>query len=121
MEAERPLLLVSRNRGGKQAAPIMDGMIMQREYVLNINKHKKETPFGISRFADIFYMIIISCKQFKHHPKTAGNHTCSINNSITCKAAPRAAAPALWLHTLTKLPSSEKVFLSDTIFRISSI
>ena len=35
MDADRPLLFVSRNKTGKQAAPTIDGRIMQREYVLN--------------------------------------------------------------------------------------
>lgn len=35
MEADRPLLPVSLNSGGKQAAPTIEGMMMHREYVLN--------------------------------------------------------------------------------------
>ena len=34
IDAERPLLFVSRNTKGKQAAPIMDGMIIHIEYVV---------------------------------------------------------------------------------------
>ena len=35
MEAERPLLFVSLNTNGKQAAPMTEGMMINREYVLN--------------------------------------------------------------------------------------
>ena len=35
IEAERPLLFVSRNTIGKQAAPIIDGIMIKREYTLN--------------------------------------------------------------------------------------
>lgn len=35
IEAERPLLFVSLNTSGKQAAPIIEGIMIKSEYVLN--------------------------------------------------------------------------------------
>ncbi len=54
-------------------------------------------------------------KSLKHQPAFR-LYTCSINNSITFREAPSAAAPVLCLQVLIKQPSSANVFLSDTLF-----